>query len=111
MVCWHVGQLLGYDSRIVLVGYYPHILCVYNACKALYGELQQRLSNAHHINKLFGLLSRTHWPEAATYTACHDNQVIVDSCHNVSSKAFILQRYTLFFNYTNFVTSFSSSGV
>ena len=108
MVCRHVGQLFRNSGSIVFVGHYPYVFCIYYACKTLYGELQQRLPHAHHVDELLGLFSRTHGPEAATYAASHDNQVIVDSCHNVSSKAFILQRYAFFLNYANFVTSFSS---
>ena len=66
-------------KRVERISYYEELL---DRITAANGELEQALANTQHVNELLGMFGCAHGPETAANAACHDNEVIVDSCHN-----------------------------
>jgi hypothetical protein len=67
--------------------------------------LEESFPDSQHINKLLGKLGGAHGPEPAANTSCHNDQMVVDSCHSDSffnylakiQKLFDMDEYYSFF--------------
>lgn len=71
IVCRHVRYLLLDDADVFLVGDHPHVLHRADGLEAVDGELDEGTSNAHHIDKLLGVVGGGHGPKATANAASH----------------------------------------
>lgn len=83
----HGWQLFPYRLLILIRSHYPYIIRNAQPFKAFHCQLYQAFATSRHINELFGTFRRTHGPEAASYAACHDNDM---SFHNTYAFYFFL---------------------
>ena len=81
MVCWHVWQLLLHHMNIFSICDHPYIVMGDYTFEAVSCELEQWASDSQYIDELFWGFFGTHRPESATYSSCHDNEMVVVSWH------------------------------
>lgn len=73
----HVRDLLLDNADVFLVGDHPHVFHRADGLEAVDGELDERTSNAHHINELLGVVGGGHGPKPATNATSHNNYLYI----------------------------------
>ena len=77
MLSRNLRQLFLYYVDILFRCHHPEILFRADILETLHRELNQRFSYPHYVDKLFGIFGCAHGPETASYSACHDNYMIL----------------------------------
>ena len=79
-------QLLLHKSLVVSRGYYPYMINIYDAIKAVEGLLYHCSTLTRDVDKLLWFLWGGHWPESATYATCHYDEMF---CHDLFNNSFL----------------------